>query len=193
MLKDGKGGAVQAVADQAEVQAPALRAAVGALDPCRDDARAAGWDDALGRQPVQADADRPLRRPGIADQRGHRRERARAARPGVVGQADDHELARAGRLPASAGRDWARSSAQEIASTLMGRRSADVLPRSGPPGLLSQFLSHSPEFAGGRGSPPVTVVPRHERSRTVTDAEAHTWKACWANPSGVRISDPPPR
>jgi len=38
----------------------------------------------------------------------------------------------------------ARFSAQEIASTLTRRRSSAVLPWSGPPGLLSQFLSHSP-------------------------------------------------
>ena len=38
----------------------------------------------------------------------------------------------------------ARFSAQEIASTLTRRRSSAVLPWSGPPRLLSQFLSHSP-------------------------------------------------
>ena len=38
VLKDGDGGVVQVVADQAQVQVPALRAAVGALDPGRDDA-----------------------------------------------------------------------------------------------------------------------------------------------------------
>jgi hypothetical protein len=38
MLKYGDGVVVQVVADQAEVQVPALRAAVGALDPGRDDA-----------------------------------------------------------------------------------------------------------------------------------------------------------
>jgi hypothetical protein len=35
-------------------------------------------------------------------------------------------------------------SAQEIASMLTGRRSADVLRRRGSRSLLSQFLSHSP-------------------------------------------------
>jgi len=71
MIEDRNGGIVQVVADKAEVQVPALRAAVGALDPCRDDVRVARCDDALGRQPVQAGADRPLRQPGVADQRGH--------------------------------------------------------------------------------------------------------------------------
>jgi hypothetical protein len=37
MLKYGDGGVVQVVADQAEVQVPALWAAVGALDPGRND------------------------------------------------------------------------------------------------------------------------------------------------------------
>jgi hypothetical protein len=41
MVEDGNGGIVQVVADQAEVQVPALRAAVGSLDPGRDDARVA--------------------------------------------------------------------------------------------------------------------------------------------------------
>ncbi len=85
MLKDGNGGLVQVVADQAQVQIPALRPAVGPLDPGRDDVRVARRDDAYGRQPVQAGAHGALRQPGIADQRGHRRERARAVRPGVIG------------------------------------------------------------------------------------------------------------
>src|SRR5262252_5329525 len=43
---------------------------VGVFDPGRDDSRVARCDDALGGQPVQAGADRPLRQPGVADQRG---------------------------------------------------------------------------------------------------------------------------
>jgi hypothetical protein len=82
VLKYGDGGVVQVVADQAEVQVPALRAAVGSLDPGRDDVWVARCDDVLGRQPVQAGADRPLRQAGVADQRGYRRERGRAVRPG---------------------------------------------------------------------------------------------------------------
>jgi hypothetical protein len=39
MLKYGDGVVVQVVADQAEVQVPALRAAVGPLDPGRNDVR----------------------------------------------------------------------------------------------------------------------------------------------------------
>jgi hypothetical protein len=37
VLKYGEGGVVQVVADQAQVQVPALWAAVGALDPGRND------------------------------------------------------------------------------------------------------------------------------------------------------------
>ena len=39
MLKYRDGGVVQVVADQAQVQVPALRAAVGSPNPGRDDAR----------------------------------------------------------------------------------------------------------------------------------------------------------
>jgi hypothetical protein len=48
MLQYSDGGGVKVVADQAQVQVPALRAAVGALDPGRDNARVARRDDALG-------------------------------------------------------------------------------------------------------------------------------------------------
>jgi hypothetical protein len=37
VVEDGDGGVVQVAPDQAEVQVPALRAAVGAPDPGRDD------------------------------------------------------------------------------------------------------------------------------------------------------------
>lgn len=53
MLKDGDGGDVQLAADQAEAQAPALRAAVGALDPGSDDAQVAQGDNVFGRHMVQ--------------------------------------------------------------------------------------------------------------------------------------------
>ena len=41
MLQNGIGGGGQVVADQAEVQVPALRAAVGSLDPGRNNVRVA--------------------------------------------------------------------------------------------------------------------------------------------------------
>jgi hypothetical protein len=55
--------------------------------------------------------------------------------------------------PRSAG-TGARFSAQEIASMLTGRRSSAVLLRRGPPGLLSQFLSHSPPSGTVHQRPP---------------------------------------
>jgi hypothetical protein len=72
------------------------------------------------------------------------RERAHAARRGVVGQADEHELARGRRLPAAVGRDRARSSAQEIALTLTGRRSSAVLPHKGAWASVSVSVSFTP-------------------------------------------------
>jgi len=82
------------------------------------------------------------------------------------GLADEHGLARTRRLPTAIGRDRARFNAQEIASTLTGRRSSDVPPHRGPPGLLSQFLSHSPLSGAVHQRPPRSCSGR---SRTVTD------------------------
>ncbi|MGP0027274.1 MAG: hypothetical protein ACLPKE_28535, partial [Streptosporangiaceae bacterium] len=74
-LRRGRTELVGKVVDQAQVQVPAQRAPVGSLDPGRDDVRVARGDDALGLQPVQARAHCPLGQAGIADQRGHGRER----------------------------------------------------------------------------------------------------------------------
>jgi hypothetical protein len=163
MFKDGDGGDVQVFADQAQVQVPAPRAAIGPLDPGRDDTRVAPRDDAPSRQPVQAGTYRPLRHPGIADQRGHRRDRARAVRPGVVGQADKHDLARW--TAARPGRGPGPGSA----STRSPRRSSGTI--SGPPARArprnwawSQMWSHSPA-SGTVQRRPRTAHPR--RSRTV--------------------------
>jgi hypothetical protein len=56
VLQHGDGGLVQVVADEAQVQIPALGAAVGSLDPGRDDVRVTRRDDARGLQSVQASA-----------------------------------------------------------------------------------------------------------------------------------------
>jgi hypothetical protein len=61
----------------------------------------------------------------------------------------------------------ARFIAQEVASTLTGRRSAAVLPSGGPPGPLSQFLSHSPPSGIVHRCSPRSCL---RCSRTVTDA-----------------------
>jgi hypothetical protein len=157
----------QIIADQAQVQVPALRAAVGPLDPGRDDARVARRDDPPGRQPIQAGAYRPHRQAGVADQRGHRRERARAVRPGMIGQANEHELAHAGRLPATI--RWDRRQVQRPRDRFDAHR-ASLLSRAacgGPLGPLSQFLSHSPPSGTvHRGSPRACL----RSSRTVADA-----------------------
>jgi hypothetical protein len=152
-LKYGDGGVVQVVPGQAQVQVPALRAAIGPLDPGRDDARIARCDDARGRQPVQAGAHRPLRQPGVADQRGHRRERAGAVRPGVADQADKDELARAGRLPASVGRD--RSQVQRPGDRL-DARGAPLLTRATAQGAWPP-VSVSVSFASVRRRSPAAA------------------------------------
>jgi hypothetical protein len=83
--------------------------------------------------------------------------------------------------PWSAG-TGARLSAQEIASTLTGVAPqtccpaggrSDVLPRRGPPDLLSQFLSHSPPSATVHRRPPRSGL---RSSRTVADA-GERWPA----------------
>jgi len=62
----------------------------------------------------------------------------------MVGQADEHEFARARWLAARSAGTGARLSAQEIASTLTGHHLADADKRAKPlAGVLSQFLSHS--------------------------------------------------
>lgn len=61
----------------------------------------------------------------------------------------------------------ARFSAQEIALTLTWRRCSGVLPRGGPPGLLSQFLSHSPPSGAVHQCPHGSCSCD---SRTVADA-----------------------
>jgi hypothetical protein len=67
----------------------------------------------------------------------------------------------------------ARCSAQEIASTLTGHRSPGVVLRRGPPGHLSQFLSHSPPSAAVHQRPPQSCSGR---SRTVADC-GERWPA----------------
>jgi hypothetical protein len=46
----------------------------------------------------------------------------------------------------------------------------------------SHSQSHSPEFAGVRRDRSRAHIPGHGLSRTVMNAEAHTWKACWGQP-----------
>ena len=46
----------------------------------------------------------------------------------------------------------------------------------------SQMWSHSPEFAGVRQDPSVTVSAGRGRWRTPVNAGQHCWKACWGQP-----------
>ena len=93
----------------------------------RDDARIAGRDDALRRQPVQAAADGPLGQAGVADQRGDGRERARAIGSGVVGQSHENELARATcRAAAVSGKQLEFVLGQELRDGVRAERGAQV-------------------------------------------------------------------
>lgn len=77
-------GLVVVAADLAQVQVPALRAPVRALDPRSHDVRVTRRDHALCRQAVQARTYRALRQRGVADQSRHRRERPAAHNPRSV-------------------------------------------------------------------------------------------------------------
>ena len=75
-----------------------------------------------------------------------------------------------------------RLSAQEITSTLTRRRSSAVLLCRGPPGLLSQFLSHSFPFTAVHWRPRTPACAAHGRWRTPVNAGQHCWKACKGQP-----------
>ncbi len=145
-LQYGRAGFVQVLAHQAQAQVPALRPPVRSLDPRRHDVRVARRDDGRGLQPVQARAHRALRQPGVPNQGGRRRERARAIRPRVVRQAGQHELARARRLAAAIGRD--RSKVQRPRDRLDAHRAPPRGARPGRqaahPGLVSVLVSFTP-------------------------------------------------
>jgi hypothetical protein len=94
----------------------------------------------------------------------------------MAGQAAEDEPAAGGRLPAAVGRD--RGQAPRPGDR-PGAHRAPLFSRAahkGAPGLLSQFLSHSPPSAAVHQRPP---RPSSGRSRTVADAGQHCWKACW--------------
>jgi hypothetical protein len=147
-------GCRQVVADHGEVQVPALGPPVGPLDPSGHDVRIAWLDDARGLQPVQAGPHRPLRQAGVADQRGHRRERPGAVRAGVVGQADEHELARAGWLAAAVGRD--RGQVQRPGDRLDAHR-APPGRREAPPPAAQPVVSLLVSFIPVRSRSPANA------------------------------------
>jgi hypothetical protein len=178
--------------DHAKVQVPALWPPAGALDPCRDDARVAQRDDALGLQPVQARADRA---PGAARCSGPAwppAGRGRVVRPGVAGQAGEHELARAGRPPAAIGRNRARSSALGSPRRSPGtaRKMRGPVTRAPAGGLSFGLIHPRPEQFTGDREPPSCPGPVH--SRPVADGPAQSSKACeGATPPWVQIPPPP--
>ena len=122
--------------------ARALRAAVGALDPCRDDARVAGPDNAAGVQPVQAGAHRALGQarcsgpgwppPGMRPgRRGWPGRRARPCTRWMAGRRDRPEPG-----PGSAP---TRSPRRSPGTAARVRSPANHAPRR-----WAQFRSHSP-------------------------------------------------
>lgn len=76
--RDADLGKGKGLAGHAEVQVPAWWPPAGALDRAATMPGIAGRDDAVGLQPVQAGAHCALGQPGVADQRGRRRERGGA-------------------------------------------------------------------------------------------------------------------
>ena len=190
VFQRGEVGLGQVAADQAQVQIPALRAAVGALDPRGDDVRVAGMDDALGCQPVQASTHGALGQAGVADQGGCRGERAGAVRPGVVGQADEHELARAGRLAAAVRRDRGqverprdrldshldRFHAERSAAPSGGRAASGARPGPVWSGSLLPATGSARNIAGDslhRVSSPALSAPRPILKGPLTPAHFH--------------------
>jgi hypothetical protein len=144
--------------DHPRVQVPALWPPVGALDPGRDDVRVARRDDALGPQPVQAGAHRPLRQPGCSrpawPPTGTRL--LRPARCGLARPASTNLHALDGWPPRSAG-TGARLRAQEITSTLTSHRPKDARPCHPRASRWAQFgLIHPrPEPFTGERVPPL--------------------------------------
>jgi hypothetical protein len=151
--------------DQAQVQVPAHRTPADALDPLRGNVRIAGPDDPQppagpGRCAPSAPTARcsgpawlPTRtRPGRPARRGRPGRRARTCTRWTAGR-----RGRAGTGPGSAPTRSPRCSRVSLL-----RRAT----RSGPPSLLSQFLSHSPPSGAVHQWPPQSWSGR---SRTVAD------------------------
>jgi hypothetical protein len=84
------------------------------------------------------------------------------------------------------------SSGQEIASTLTERRSPDAPIRVGRPASCLSFCLIHLRPAPFTRDRPSRVRAGHGRRWTSVNGGQHCWKACWGNPSRVRISHPPP-
>ena len=165
----------------------------------------AGRDQLLGQQVTQPAG--ALDRPGPPRPRGRPRHQplhlaGRSADPQraewLLLRVDRH---RGVRPPCAGPRRSSLPSSARSKSSIPGYRTAAGLWRAGSPRVRSckisrarragfippasaavSFVVSFAEFAGSRGSPPVTVIPGHGRPRPVLNAEAHTWKACWGQP-----------
>lgn len=120
---------------------------------------------------------RPLRKSGVADQRGHRRG-TRPCRPARRGWPGRRALACAGRPPAPAGRDRGQVECPggrlDAHRPPRGRRQA----RQASPGSWLSFVAHPdlPEpFTDGRAR---RICACHGRSWSVVNAGQHCWNAC---------------
>jgi len=127
----------------------------------------------------QAGAYRPLRQPRCSGSAWPPMGIRPCRRSGVVGDADDHELARAGRLPASVGRDRARLSARRCPRRSRGAAPQPCCSAEGRPvSCLSSCLIHPRPgpFTRVRSD---GVCAVRGRWRTPVNAGQHCWKACW--------------
>ena len=95
----------QVVADQVHGQVPALRPLAGPPDPGGDDRRVTRPDHTVGLEPVQRGPHGALGQVGVADQGAHARECSGTVRAGMIGQPDQHGLARAVPLTATVAGD----------------------------------------------------------------------------------------
>ena len=138
-------------------------------------------DDALGRQPVQAGAYRPLRQPGIADQRGHGNAPVPSGPAWLARPTSTNLHALDGWPPWPAG-TWARFTPRRSP-----RRSRGVAPQTccsaeGRPAPCLSFCLIHPRPGPFTSDRPSHVQAGHGRWRTSVNAGQHCWKACWGQP-----------
>ena len=125
---------------------------------------------------------RALRQPGLADQRGHRPERAGPSGLAWLVRPTSTNLHAPDGCPPRPAGTGTRLSAQEIASKLTWCRSSGGLLRRGRPAFCLSFclIRHRPApFTSVRSDRVCTV---RGRWRTPVNAGQHCWKACWGQP-----------
>jgi len=139
--KYGDSRVVQVLADQAQVQAPILRAAVRSLHPGRDDVRVARRDDASGLQPVQAGAHGALRQAGVRTSVATEGKAPVPSGPAWLARPTSTNLHALDGWPLQSAGTGARFSAHEIASTLTSRPAAAACASKLPVEVLAHFPS----------------------------------------------------